>query len=472
LLYGSYLAGTHDDYGYGLALDPGGNLYVAGMTISPDFPTTPGTFDTSYNNYGDAWVAKLNGVTISSGVSVDDSGPGGNGNGYPDPGEFNLPLSISLLNQGSLTATHPNARLTAVTAGITVTVGIARYPDLAPGLAQTNLTPFEFSLDPSLPCGNRIQFRLDVATDQASYSLSVITRLGAPQPAVTVFTDSVESGPDGWTTGGTHDTWGITDMQSHSPTHSWTDSPAGSYSWHTDSWLRSPVLDLTGKTGLALSAWATYQLACCQDFLYLEYSLDGGRRWQPTPLATLARYSPGWVQASLDASPLENQPNARFRYHLLTTFGPPADGVYLDDIALTYTPYLCQPPLPVMHVASITAGYRPRAVVRGQWLVDSLSLLSTSHDAPTTSYRVGSSITVRDDSGLPVPSATVSLTITLPTGAHRSAQKTTNRQGRAVVSFTTSQTGTYTFTVTDVSKTGYTYDPTQNVETSDQVTIP
>jgi hypothetical protein len=32
--------------------------------------------------------------------------------------------------------------------------------------------------------------------------------------------------------------------------------------------------------------------------------------------------------------------------------------------------------------------------------------------------------------------------------------------------------GTFTFTVTDVVKTGYTYDPGQNVETSDSITAP
>src|SRR5262249_3948727 len=47
LLFSTYLGGTNDDFGMGLALDSAGNTYVAGITVSTDFPTTSGAYDST-----------------------------------------------------------------------------------------------------------------------------------------------------------------------------------------------------------------------------------------------------------------------------------------------------------------------------------------------------------------------------------------------------------------------------------------
>jgi len=59
LVYASYLGGYSTDNGYGIALDAGGSAYLTGRTWSSDFPTTPGAFDTGYNGSDDAFVTKL-----------------------------------------------------------------------------------------------------------------------------------------------------------------------------------------------------------------------------------------------------------------------------------------------------------------------------------------------------------------------------------------------------------------------------
>src|SRR5262249_35909817 len=70
LLFSSYLGGNSNDWGYGVALDSGGNVYVAGKTQSSNFPTTPGAYQTG----GSGFVAKIS--TASATVAI---------SGFPSP---------------------------------------------------------------------------------------------------------------------------------------------------------------------------------------------------------------------------------------------------------------------------------------------------------------------------------------------------------------------------------------------------
>ena len=101
LLYSTYLGGNGDDRGHGIAADSSGNAYVTGETISSNFPTSPGAFDTTCGDDGlcddinsvspgpDAFVTKLNatgstllystylganGHDIGNGIAVDSRG--------------------------------------------------------------------------------------------------------------------------------------------------------------------------------------------------------------------------------------------------------------------------------------------------------------------------------------------------------------------------------------------------------------
>ena len=61
LPYSTFVGGAADDYGFGIAVDSGGNAYIAGRTSSNDFPTTPGALQPTYQGgLNDGFVTKVN----------------------------------------------------------------------------------------------------------------------------------------------------------------------------------------------------------------------------------------------------------------------------------------------------------------------------------------------------------------------------------------------------------------------------
>ena len=59
LVYSSYIGGRNVDWGYGVELDPQGEVYVSGVTSSSDFPTTPGAFQSGSNGSLQTFVSKF-----------------------------------------------------------------------------------------------------------------------------------------------------------------------------------------------------------------------------------------------------------------------------------------------------------------------------------------------------------------------------------------------------------------------------
>jgi hypothetical protein len=67
LVYSTYLGGSGDDYGQGIALDASGDAYIVGQTLSATFPVTPGAFQTRCGGGsgktcpgGDIFITELN----------------------------------------------------------------------------------------------------------------------------------------------------------------------------------------------------------------------------------------------------------------------------------------------------------------------------------------------------------------------------------------------------------------------------
>jgi hypothetical protein len=59
LIYSTYLGGSGQDVGYSIAVDPSGNAYITGYTLSTNFPTANALYAAN-GGYEDVFVAKLN----------------------------------------------------------------------------------------------------------------------------------------------------------------------------------------------------------------------------------------------------------------------------------------------------------------------------------------------------------------------------------------------------------------------------
>ena len=81
LLFSSYLGGTGDEMAAGIALDPNGNIVIAGSTHSTDFPVTPsGAQKANGGGQSDAFIARIIG-NDPCGYGVTPSAPGIAGSG-------------------------------------------------------------------------------------------------------------------------------------------------------------------------------------------------------------------------------------------------------------------------------------------------------------------------------------------------------------------------------------------------------
>ncbi len=91
LEYGTFLGGNNGDVGISIALDADSRAYVAGYTLSNDFPTTAGAFDPSFNGSSDAFVSKL-----SLALTPTSVGLGSLGRGAPAPLNTGLFLALAM----------------------------------------------------------------------------------------------------------------------------------------------------------------------------------------------------------------------------------------------------------------------------------------------------------------------------------------------------------------------------------------
>jgi Beta-propeller repeat len=175
LLYATFLGGTDSESAADVALDPAGNVYVTGQTMSADFPTTAGAFDRVFNGdpfifWGDAFVTKFALV-----------------GGAPPPPPPPVPAAPALVvpDDGAVVAQPVTFDWTDVAAAVSYTIQVDEIPEFgAPLIMSAGAFVSQFTTS-SLPDGNwfwRVRGVNSAGTPGAWSAVRAIQVQSAPPP--------------------------------------------------------------------------------------------------------------------------------------------------------------------------------------------------------------------------------------------------------------------------------------------------
>lgn len=139
----------------------------------------------------------------------------------------------------------------------------------------------------------------------------------------------------GWTTNGI---WAPSTIYARSGSYSVTDSPLGNYQNSTNTWIMSPMMDLTGTTTPTLTFWHRYVTEETFDKARVEVSTDGGATFiNITP--ALGNYYSGTLSVftlvTIDLSTYKASNKFVIRFRFTTDDVVAYDGWYIDDIAIS-----------------------------------------------------------------------------------------------------------------------------------------
>ena len=328
LLYSTYLGGSNNDSSTSIAIDASDNAYITGQTASLNFPTTPGTFQTSSGYDYDSYVSKLNatgtgfvystylggsntdqgfGIAVNSSGNAYVTGTTSSSNFPTTPGAFQTVLSNyngdafvtkltqvpSLTAELNVTLTGPSGTITAgqyINYNITVT---NNGPDAAFSVFVTDelssLTSFSGCNSDFGSCsvaGTTVTFSFNTLAAGATLNATVsayVNCSGPPSGTVvnTVTLESLTPDPDATNNSKAVSNASTTSPQSLSPT-SQAFSAAGGTSYLQ---VLGPNCTWSATSNVG---WVTItnSSGCCNG--YVNYSVAANPRTPRTGTMTVA----------------------------------------------------------------------------------------------------------------------------------------------------------------------------------------
>ncbi len=225
------------------------------------------------------------------------------------------------------------------------------------------------ALDPTFNVAN-FQFRFYFKSDgQDQYAGWYVDDIGIysvslPEPTA-VFANNFDTDNGGFVSGGTNSSWAWGSPSiyfepggAHSDPNVWATNLTGQYNHKEESYIISPVIDLSSYTGLTptISFWQWSDVESGTDRGVVEVTKDGGAHWINMS-GSIYDVSP-WLLKSIQLDAAYAVSDFQFRFHFSSDSSGKYAGWYIDDVAVTVAEPFEIPTSPCIAVpGGVVAGY-------------------------------------------------------------------------------------------------------------------
>ena len=241
-----------------------------------------------------------------------------------DNGNFKLVFK----NKGLLNASNVKISLTPLSVNLTIPTQQFIF-SVINSFAADSIT-FNFTVSGSVLANTAIPAELKITNDTSLiYSKRINILIGNGN---IVINDNAESNFSNWIT---NEGWAITSAQSNSPTHSFTDSPAGEYQINANnSMTMANAMNVNSTQVISLQYSHKYSVEEYYDFCITEVSNSNDTSWQP--IKSYTGSITGWTSEAFDITDyVSDLSQIKIRFRLSSDYLTNDDGWYVDDVKIS-----------------------------------------------------------------------------------------------------------------------------------------
>lgn len=320
------------------------STYLPQFIVEPGFLSGGDSDHTSFNNNGFMGIFPFEAVPdYSPYIHTSNDIVGLSYNSEVQAGVFtqaSLAAMITMANQ-----LKAPAEFSALAGDMMVELNWAEIPD-ANGfniyrnnellISTTNNRYFDLDVENGTPYIYYVTALYGDEGNESSPS-NVVTAIPMPPMALPLTMD-FEAGAPYWEF---TETWGLTTVQSYSPSHSISESPSGNYGNDVVSYAYLRPFNLSlGFTSASLSFRTKYDMETNYDYMYLEATINGNN-W--TEIATFNGTQNSWQLKTYSLNSYLGQPYVQLRFRFSSDNSVVKDGMYIDDFVIsTVGGYLAQ----------------------------------------------------------------------------------------------------------------------------------